>query len=94
MSAPGQYLIAIAAHDRVDLLDVSAPDKPFHRMARIEPPYTPALPCAIQLPAPPSAPGRTCDFSGMAATSVHELKRKVHSWKTCSLTAGSMPVPR
>lgn len=41
MSVPGQYLFAIAAHDRVDLLDISAPYEPFNQMARREPPYPP-----------------------------------------------------
>ncbi len=93
MSAPGQYLFAIAAHDPVVLLDISAPYEPFNRMARREPPYTPALPCATQSPDHRPAAGRTCDSSGMAANSANVLKRKDSSWKTGSLTAGSMSVP-
>ncbi|MCP1455522.1 hypothetical protein [Pseudomonas kilonensis] len=93
MSAPGQYLFAIAAHDRVDLLDISAPYEPFNRMARRGPPYNPALPRATQSPGHRPAAGRTCDSSGMAANSANVLKRKDSSWETCSLTAGSMPFP-
>ena len=93
MSAPGQYLFAIAAHDRVDLLDISAPYEPFNRMARRVPPYNPALPCATQSPDLRPAAGRACDSSGMPANSADVLTHKDFSWKTCSLTAGSMPVP-
>ncbi|SEI54102.1 hypothetical protein SAMN03159298_00779 [Pseudomonas sp. NFACC07-1] len=93
MSAPGQYLFALAAHDPVDLLDISAPYEPFKRMARREPPYNPALPCPTQSPDHRPTAGRTCDSSGMAANVANELKRKDSSWKTGRLTAGSMPVP-
>lgn len=50
MPAPGQFLIAIAVYDGVDLLDVSAPYELFNWMARIESQHNPAAPPRMPLP--------------------------------------------
>ncbi|PCR94512.1 hypothetical protein CP336_21730 [Pseudomonas fluorescens] len=50
MPAPGQYLIAIAVYDGVDLLDVSVPYQPFNCMAPVESQHDPATsPRPVQL---------------------------------------------
>jgi cyclohexyl-isocyanide hydratase len=47
MPAPGQYLIAIAVYDGVDLLDVSVPYELFNWMAQIESSQSPSAPTRV-----------------------------------------------